>query len=511
MSEQIEAGLSRRRFLQATGGIAIGTVFSGVSAAVAAAKLPLPEYEKLDAIGLAELIRSKKISPLEVLEAAIARAEAVNPRLNPINIPFYDLARTATRSLPANAPLAGVPFLLKDLNMSLKGTITTNGCAFFRDAVADYDSTLVTRYRAAGLVTFGKTTSPEFGATATTESKLWGLTRNPWNPAYSAGGSSGGAAVAVASGIVPIAHASDGGGSIRIPAAHCGLFGLKTSRGRIPVGPKALEGWMGLSVHHAITRSVRDSALLLQLSQGPEAGSRIYPTPLSGDLVETIKAPPKGLRIALIEDNPFGVPIHPECLKGVRAAAKLCESLGHHVEVAMPRLPLGEMFEGMGVMTSTGALTLVQAREKLLGRAAREDEFEPLNWRALQQAKTYTSAQLFQARAVFDQAGRLLDEFMANYDLILSPTTAWLPPKLGEISLDRPYDEFAREAMKASPFTAMFNMSGQPAMSVPLHWSAEGLPIGIQFAGRFGDELLLLQLAAQLEQAAPWAERRPAV
>jgi Asp-tRNA(Asn)/Glu-tRNA(Gln) amidotransferase A subunit family amidase len=264
-------------------------------------------------------------------------------------------------------------------------------------------------------------------------------------------------------------------------------------------------------VQHAISRSVRDSALLLQLSQGAEPGSRVYPAPLAGDLVQAIQAAPKGLRIALMETNPFGAPIHPECLKGVRAAAKLCESLGHHVEVAAPRLPIGEMFAGMGVMTATGTLVQVQAREKVLGRAAREDELEPLNWRALQQAKGYSSEQLYQARAIFDEAGRLLDRFMVDYDIILSPTTAALPPKLGELSLDQPYEEFANEAMKASPFTAIFNMSGQPAMSVPLHWSAEGLPVGIQFAGRYGDELTLLRLAAQLEQAAPWADRRPSV
>ncbi|HQR05164.1 MAG TPA: amidase, partial [Rhodocyclaceae bacterium] len=313
----------------------------------------------------------------------------------------------------------------------------------------------------------------------------------------------------LAAGIVPAAHASDGGGSIRIPASHCGLFGLKTSRGRNPVGPVALESWMGLSVQHVISRSVRDSALFLQVSQGPEPGSRIYPPALSGDLVKALRNPPKGLRIALMDGNPFGAPVHPECLLGVHNAARLCEQLGHHVESVAPKLPIAEMFGGMGVMTGTGTLVLIRAREKALGRAVREDELEPLNWLAFQQAQHYTAAQLYQARAIFDQAGRILDQFMADYDIILSPTTAGLPPKLGVLALDQPYDDFAREAMKASPFTAIFNMSGQPAMSVPLHWSAEGLPIGVQFAGRYGEELTLLRLAAQLEQARPWAQKRP--
>jgi len=499
----------RRDFLKISTGAAIGALFAGSPSLSAASTLPFSEYAKFDAIGLAELIRRKKISAREALEAAITRADVVNPRLNPINIRFDQLARDALDTLAPDAPLAGVPFLLKDLRIALKGTITSNGSAFFRDAVADHDSTLTTRYREAGLVMFGKTTSPEFGATPTTESKLWGDTRNPWNPAYSSGGSSGGAAVAVASGIVPIAHASDGGGSIRFPASHCGLFGLKTSRGRIPTGPRSIESWMGVSVQHVISRSVRDSALLLQLTQGPEAGSRVTPPLLAGNLVEAIRIPPKGLRIALLDKNLLGAPIDSECLKGLQAAARLCETLGHHVEIATPQLPIGEMFAGMGVMTGAGTLALVREREKLLGRTAREDEFEPLTWRNLQQAKTYGADQLYQARASFDEAGRLLDIFMADYDIILSPVTAALPPKLGEISLDRPIEDFTREVMKAAPFAAMFNMSGQPAMSVPLHWSAEGLPVGMQFAGRFGEDLTLLRLAAQLEQAAPWGDKRP--
>lgn len=483
----------------------------------AAGALPLSEYEGFDAMDLAAHIRSGQMTPLEVLDAAMARADA-RSQLNAVALRHDEQAREAAlqlsrmgqverNSLADKAPLLGVPFALKDLGVAMKGTITTQGCAFFKDAVASQDSTLVQRYRAAGLNIFAKTTTPEFGQTATTESRLFGLTRNPWNLAHSAGGSSGGAAAAVAAGILPVAHASDGGGSIRIPASHCGLFGLKPSRGLVPMGPKLLEGWLGLSAQHVISRSVRDSTLLLQLTQGPEAGSRTGPQP--GALMDAMARPPRRLRIALMEVNLFGEALHPDCLDAARAAARLCESLGHSVEVAMPQLAIGDMFTSMGVATAVGMLATVSALEKELGRAAREDEFEPLNWRSLQLARSYNAEQAFIARNVFDQAARTLDLFLADYDLILSPVTAAPAPLLGAMSLDQPYDDFVKVAMTASPFTAMFNMSGHPAMSVPLHWNAAGMPIGVQFAAPFGDEATLLALATQLEQAAPWKDRRP--
>jgi len=481
--------------------------------------LPLPDYERLDATALAGLMVSGELHPSEVLEAAIARLERARA-LNAIAMTHFETARADAARLAARsaaqrqadatlAPLSGVPFLLKDLGLALQGTVTTQGCAFFKDAVADHDSILVQRYRSAGLTIFGKTTTPEFGQTATTESRLFGLTRNPWNRELSAGGSSGGAAVAVASGIVPVAHASDGGGSIRIPASHCGVFGLKPSRGRVPMGPKIQEGWMGLSSQNVISRSVRDSALFLQMSQGPEAGSRIRP-PVH-DLLQAIARPPAYLRIALMLGNPFGMPVHPDCLAAAQFAAACCEALGHKVEVAQPTVAVGELFQGMGVATATGMLSSVRAREAVLGRSAREDEFEPLNWRSLQLAQGYRAEQVFQARQAFDTAGRTLDLFFEDFDLILSPVTAAPAPTLGAMSLDQPYESFVQSAMMASPFTALFNMSGHPAMSVPLHWNAAGMPFGAHFAGGYGQEADLLALAAQLEAAHPWAQRRPAL
>ena len=478
--------------------------------------LPLPDYERLDATALAGLMASGALHPSAVLEAAIARLERARA-LNAIAMTHFEMARAEAARLGARsaaqrqddvtlAPLSGVPFLLKDLGLALQGTITTQGCAFFKDAVADHDSTLVQRYRSAGLNIFGKTTTPEFGQTATTESRLFGLTRNPWSRELSAGGSSGGAAVAVASGIVPVAHASDGGGSIRIPASHCGVFGLKPSRGRVPMGPKIQEGWMGLSSQNVISRTVRDSALFLQISQGPEAGSRTRP-PVH-DLLQAIARPPARLRIALMLNNPFGMPVHPDCLAAAQFAAACCEALGHQVEVAQPTLAVGELFQGMGVATATGMLSSVRAREAVLGRSAREEEFEPLNWRSLQLAQGYRAEQVFQARQAFDTAGRTLELFFEGVDVILRPVTAAPAPALGAMSLDQAYESFVQAAMMASPFTALFNMSGHPAMSVPLHWNAAAMPFGAHFAGGYGQEATLLALAAQLEAAHPWAHRR---
>ena len=513
------ASNDRRDFLKA-GAALSGTVALGLSTRLAQAAspvLPLPEYERFDAVGLAKQLRDGHLTALDTLEAALARVEARSV-LNAVTVRHFELARDEAKKISGlsavdrarrfeKSPLTGVPFALKDLGVAMKGTVTTQGSVFFKDAVADYDSTLVQRYRAAGLNIFAKLASPEFGQTATTESRLFGRTLNPWNLKLSSGGSSGGSAAAVAAGILPVAHASDGGGSIRIPASFCGLFGLKPSRGLVPMGPRMLEGWLGLSANHVVSRSVRDSALLLQLTQGPEPGSRTGP--VTGNVMQSIARPPRRLRIALMEQNPFGAPVHPDCLAAARSAAKLCESLGHQVEVAAPALDVGALFGSMGIVTATGVLHTVGAREKELGRPVREDELEPLNWRSLQLARTYTADQTYTARTAFDKGARSIDIFLQTYDLILSPVTAGPAPLLGTMSLDQPFEDYARVAMTASPFTAIFNMTGHPAMAVPLHWSEQGMPFGAQFAGRYGDEATLLALAAQLEQAAPWKDRRP--
>lgn len=511
---QSEPNPQRRLLLQGTlaGAVTAGLTLPGVALAKAAAPP--------DATAWAQQLRSGEVTPLEALEAAIARVEAL-PKLNAVVIRDFALARAQAQKLSSlgraaraqatkSAPLWGVPFLLKDLGQDLQGTVTTNGCAFFKGAVAAHSTTLVQRHQAAGLNIFGKTASPEFGMTTTTESRLYGVTPNPWNAAHTTGGSSGGAAAVVAAAILPLAHGSDGGGSLRIPAAHCGVFGLKPSRGRVPGGPDVLEGSMGLSINHAISRSVRDSALLLDLTAGPEAGSRARPPEgAPGSYVQALLQRPRKLRVALWRKNYFGVPVHPDCLAAMDAAAKACEALGHNLEEKMPELPVQEIYTGMGAAMGAGMLYTIERREKLLGRAVREDEMEPLDWAALQQAKKATAQQLYAARLGFDKAGQLIDAFFDQYDLVLSPTTAVPAQKLGVLTLDQPFQSYAREAMNSSAFTSLFNISGHPAMSVPAHWTADGLPVGAQFAAPYGREDRLLALAAQLEQTMPWTQRMP--
>lgn len=509
-------GADRRIFLK-------GAAVSAVAAALPASPLHASTPAAMpDAIAWAEQLRAGVLTPLEALDAAIARVEAL-PKLNAVVIKDYDLARTYAKQLSAmgaaqralateEAPLWGVPFLIKDLNQYMAGTVTTNGCRFYRGAVASYDSTLVSRYKAAGLNIFGKTASPEFGQTATTESTLYGATPNPWNALHSAGGSSGGAAAVVAAGILPVAHASDGGGSIRIPASACGVFGLKPSRGRVPTGPVNMEGWMGLSMNQVVSRTVRDSAHFLDLTQGAEEGTRVMPPlDVAGTYLQALSQPEKKLRIAVWRKNYFGVPVHPDCVAAQDRAIEACLAMGHEVVEAMPELPVADMFTGMGVVTAVGMLVTIGQREKLLGRAVREDELELLDWHTLQKAKTYSAEQLFQARTSFDTGGRILDQFLTQYDLILTPTTAAPSPLLGKLALNQPFETFMPEAMKSSPYTALFNMSGHPAMSVPMHWTADNVPVGAHFVAGFGREGRLLRLAAQLEQARPWAHRMPDV
>ncbi|MDG1734161.1 MAG: amidase [Thalassotalea sp.] len=512
--------LDKRRLIQACGAIG-GASMLGLSlnsqAASKTSKQPLSEYESWDMSTMADLLRQGHVSPLELTDAAITRFEA-NADLNVVAVNHFDLAREQAKKLSKlsiterakameTSPLLGVPFALKDLGVSLAGTITTNGCRFFKDNKATENSTLVNRYQAAGLNIMAKLTSPEFGQTATTESSLHGDTLNPWDKRYSTGGSSGGSAATVAARILPAAHASDGGGSIRIPASHCGLFGLKPSRGRVASGPTHLEGWMGLAVDNAVTRSVRDSALLLQLTQGPEPGSRV--TLANAEMMAALNAKPKRLKIALMDNHPFGYSVHQDCKDALNKTVKLLIGLGHIVETAQPTLPLEQMFKGMGVASSSGLLSAVQARELKLGRAAREDEFEPIVWGHLEKAKEYTAQQVFAARSAFDQGGQAFDRFFNDYDLILTPVTVAPPPRIGELSLNQPYDLFVKNILKASPITALFNMTGLPAMSVPLHWNSSGLPIGVQFAAPFGAEAQLIALASQLERVAPWADKRP--
>lgn len=468
------------------------------------------EYDKYDGLGLAELIRKKQITPLELLHAVRQRLEVVNPKLNAFAVLFFDKAEAAIKQgLPAG-PFHGVPYALKDLGMNLTGTITSYGSRVWKNNLASSDSTLVARYKNAGLVIFGKTTSPELGLTTTTESVAFGKTRNPWNLERTSGGSSGGASAAVSSRILPMGHASDGGGSIRIPASCCGLFGMKPTRGRVPMGPTAMEGWNGCSAHHAVTISVRDSAALLDISQGAELGAPYWCPPPARPFMKEVGAEVGQLRIALAIVPPGGVAVDPECKQATQDVAKLCESLGHKVEETT--LPIDNVFFRQSFLT---VITVSMARAledaaSVLGHAVTEADVEPATWAMYQQGKQINSTVYSRSIANMHQVGLTMAKFQEKYDVILSPTLAKPPVKLGVLSLDDPV-RYGKEVSEFSPYTALYNVTGQPSMSVPLHWTADGLPVGVMFSGRFGDEATLFRLAAQLEKAKPWANRKPNV
>lgn len=464
-----------------------------------------------DALGLAALVRQRKVSPAELLDAAIARAEALNPQFNFMAQKHYDFARAElARGLP-KGPFTGVPWLLKDLNTYIAGELTEGGSRFYKGYRATVTSELVTRIQRAGFVVFGKTTSPELGLTGTTEGKLTGATRNPWDPSRIAGGSSGGAAAAVAAGVLPAAHATDGGGSIRIPASCCGLFGLKPSRGRVPMGPLRTEGWGGLSTHHAVSRSVRDSAAILDATHGVEPGSRYgAPAPAEGFLAQVGKHPGK-LRVALMLDSPSGSPVDPECRAAAEAAARLCESLGHHVEMAQPKWDVGAVgLAAFQVMAAAIAADLID-RGKATGIVPGPEVLEPITLAFMGFGQTVTGMDYARANNTLQTLAVAVGQFMERFDVILAPTLAAPPLALGRISLtpDCDFQQWGQRVSVFSPFAQMANLTGQPSMSVPLGQSQAGLPIGVMFTGRYGDEALLYRLAGQLERAAPWAERRP--
>jgi amidase/6-aminohexanoate-cyclic-dimer hydrolase len=473
-------------------------------------------YAATDALGLAERVRLKQVSPAELVETAIARAEAANPKINAIAERLYNAARRRAQQ-PFEGPFAGVPWVVKDLGHPVAGAHLTGGSRAFRDVVAAEDAESVRRFRAAGLNIFATSTSPEFGLTVTTESKLFGETHNPWDLSRSAGGSSGGAAALVAAGVLPAAHATDGGGSIRIPAACCGLFGMKPSRGRSPVAYGRTEGWNGLGVSHAVTRSVRDSAALMDAIQGPELGSRsVAPPPPPGGFLGAVSRTPAALlgrapRVALMVEPFTDVPVHPECRKAAEETAKLCEQLGWSVEEARPQVDGRAIGKAMMVVVSTHTALTIAAREAELGRPLRDDELEVATWDLVRAGRDLKAVDLAAADVTFMTAAIAVARFQERYDLILSPTLAAPPAPLGTVHLDQSGEDFGRAVGAYSPYTALYNQTGAPAASLPLHWTPEGLPIGVHLAARLGEEALLFSVAAELERAQPWSGRRSPV
>jgi amidase/6-aminohexanoate-cyclic-dimer hydrolase len=472
----------------------------------------MDEFDRYDALGLGELVQRGEVSAEALLDRAIARVEAVDPKINAVVLRHYDEARAQLAQGRPQGPFAGVPFLLKDLGATLAGTVTTEGSRAFADHVATADANVTRRAKAAGLTVFGKTASPEFGLTTSTESKLWGATRNPWNLERIAGGSSGGAAAAVAARILPMAHASDGGGSIRIPASCCGLFGLKPSRGRVSYGAGAGIGWNGCSTQHAVTISVRDSAALLDALSGPEPGDSVVPPKAHGDFLEAVSRKPRALRIALVADAASGVPLHADCRAALDDAAALCEGLGHTVEPARLNLDARAIGAAFRACIGVDLATRLERRGQERGRPIGEDDVEAVTWVMAQQGKEVTGQGYAAARRTFDAAAVEVARLWDRFDLFLAPTLAEPPGPLGRLGLSPAnLGDYGRAIAAFSPYTALQNQTGVPAMSVPLFWNAEGLPIGVMFTAPHAREDVLFSLAAQLEAARPWADKRPPI
>jgi len=467
----------------------------------------------LDATAQAALVRAKEVSPAELVGDAIARMERLNPQLNAIIHELYDRARAEADGPLPDGPFRGVPFLLKDLGAELAGTPFSEGMAFAGDYRSTVTQELTQRYLDAGFVICGKTNAPELGILPTTEPRRFGPSRNPWQTEHSTGGSSGGSAAAVASGMVPAAHANDGGGSIRIPASCCGLVGLKPTRARNSLAPQYGDLMGGLVCEHVVTRSVRDSAAILDVTAGPVPGDPYWAPPRRGvSFAAAAEVPPERLRIAVLTASPTGSDVDPECIAAAHAAAALCESLGHHMEEASLEVD-GDAFVGDFVNAwAAGNAWALADWEVRLGRAATEEDVEPLTWALVSLGRSLTSAQYLLAVQGLQRASRRIAQAFEGFDVLVTPTLAEPPAPLG--TFDSPPGEPLAGLLRAAayvPFTPPFNVTGQPGISLPLHWSDAGLPIGVQFVGRFGDEETLLSLAGELERAAPWAWRKPPV
>ncbi len=488
----------------------------------------ISHYVNLDAMGMHELVAAGDVHPRELVTAAITCIETHDPAVNAVSWRRYDQAlRESEKPLP-DTPVAGVPFLIKDMGQTLAGAPTTLGSRMREFVVASEDSNLVARYKAAGLLIVGQTSAPEFGAAADTKPLLHGQTNNPWDLSRSPGGSSGGAAAAVASRYVPVAHASDGGGSIRIPASMCGLFGLKPTRGRTPKGPGAAEGWFGMSVDHVVGLSVRDSAALLDLTAGPDPGAPYYAAPPSRPFLSEVGSPPGPLKIAVSTEPLLADSMHRVCRKAVDDAAALLEDLGHEVEVDQPDVPATALREAMSLMVAADTAAAIDEAAAAAGQPVDEARFEHAMWVIGLVGRRLSAADLAKALALVKNVGRVTAPFFERYDVFVQPTLARPPWKQGALDPNR-RDQLALSLIKrlpgrraaqvavravaagsldAIPNTPLWNATGQPSMSMPLTWH-DGLPIGVQFTGRYGDEATLFRLAAQLEEARPWIDRLP--
>lgn len=487
------------------------------------------EYEQHDAVGLASLVQSGDVSATELVEAAVSRVEARNPELNAVVHRMFDEARQAAAGDLPDGPLRGVPFLIKDLHADIEGHPTTSGSALSQGLIAAGDSTLVSRYRQAGLVLVGKTNVPELGIMGITESRHLGPARNPWNPEHTPGGSSGGAASAVAARMVPVAHASDGGGSIRIPASHCGLVGLKPSRARTPSGPAHGPGWGGLSVEHVVSRTVRDTAAFLDATHGAEPGAPYQVAPPERPFLDEVLRAPGKLRIAFTTRALLAGEAHGDCVTAVERAAAMLQELGHEVEIAEPALDPVALRRAYFCYVACGVAGDLHDLAKRQGRTARPSDVEPTTWVFNQIGHALRGADVEQNHRIAHGLGFALASFFERYDLWLTATCARPPAKVGELYPDAgkerlmaalrlvgtrtvllsTLDRLAADALSATPNTQIANLSGIPALSLPLHRNGAGLPVGVQLMAPLGREGRLIRLAAQIEQAYPWSSEAP--
>ena len=465
-----------------------------------------------DATALAGLVARGEVSPTELLDAALAAVEARNPALNAVVLMQEGAARKAIADGLPTGPFRGVPFLIKDLGCEAKDFPSHNGSRLFANTVYPGDSAIFARIKATGVVTFGRTTSPEGGVGAVTEATVYGgPTRNPWNTDHTSGGSSGGSGAAVAAGIVAIAHGSDGGGSVRIPAASCGLFGFKSTRARLPDGPYAGEGWAGMAIDGFLTRSVRDTAVMLDACEGPDLGAPYVAPPLHHGHAAAISRPPRRLRVAICDTTLTGAPIHPEVAEAVRAAGRLLEASGHLVEPARPQADVPMMMRAWTDIVGVG--TALSIRSKLGDRPPRADEVEGVSRGAWVHAQSLHPTRYLQALGESHAFGRQTAGFCSQGpDVLLTATLAEPPARVGRFTPTTEdyvaYRTGPQGIFAYSPFCAAFNARGQPAASLPLGWSSDGLPLGVHLAAAYGEDELLISLCAEIERAAPWAERR---
>ncbi len=466
----------------------------------------------MDATAQADLVRRGEVSPRDLVEAAIARIEALNPELDAVIRTRFDRAREEATGVLPDGPFRGVPILFKDLGCFVAGAATAFGLGPLRELAWPVTSYLAGQFLAAGFVPLGRTNVPEFGTTVTTEPRSFPPARNPWHPGHSTGGSSGGSAAAVASGMVAVAHANDGGGSIRIPASECGLVGLKPTRGRVSQGPLIGEAWAGGVIDGAVTRSVRDAAGVLDAISGRMPGEPYYAPPLRRPLRQEVGADPGRLRIGVL-DRP-GAEVYlddPQCREAVAKAGRLLESLGHHVEESPPASMFEQEFAGhFNTIIAADTETTFQAFEKMLGRPISDGEIEPRNVAYRRAGQALGAVAYLQSRAWLGMWARRMAHWWAEHDLLLTPTLGAPPPELGWFTAAGPEHE-GRRIASFIPYTAQFNMTGQPAITLPLHWTPADLPVGVQLVAAYGQEDVLIQVASQLEQAVPWAGRRPQV